>query len=50
MATRKARRLFEAVIKAFQVEVWIENMLFLLLVLSLIGYTIYRGWLHYHLH
>ena len=35
--------------KAFQAQAWIDNILFLLMVLCLFGYVIYRGWPHFHL-
>jgi predicted negative regulator of RcsB-dependent stress response len=42
------RKSFAAVIKAFEVEMWIENILFLLLVLFLLGFAAYLGWQHFN--
>ncbi len=43
------RRALNVVVQAAQIEVWIENILFLILVLIFLGFVLYRGWLSLHL-
>jgi hypothetical protein len=38
------------VIRLFQFDVWVENLLFLLVIFFLFGYALYLGWLSFHQH
>jgi hypothetical protein len=43
------RSALDLMIRMFQVEQFIDSIWLILMVLALVGYVLYRGWLQYHL-